>query len=110
MRPCLPMYSGIYFISELREKSRDNVQETALACDITTLSCHHLDHATHDHLTTSTVNTDHDTTSTVPHNDEEGWKRLGRPPTTTGLETHLHLSVRFFFLFLFLFLLTNLII
>ena len=56
----------------MREKSRDNVQEMALACDITTLSCHHLDYAAHDRLTTSTVNTDHDTTSTVPHNDEDG--------------------------------------
>ena len=56
----------------MREKSHDNVLETALACDITTLSCHHLDHATHDHLTTSTVNTDHVTTSTVPHNNKDG--------------------------------------
>ena len=56
-----------------------------------------------DHLTTLTVNTNHDTTTTVPHNDKEGWKRLGRPPTTTGLETRLHLPVCFFFYSFFFF-------
>ena len=37
-------------------------------------------------------------------------KRLCHPPTTIGLETHLHLSVCFFYIFLFLILLMNFII
>ena len=73
---------------------------------------HHLDHATHDHLTTSTVNTDHVTTSTVPHNDEDGLdgRCMEDRARDASADASPFIGMHFFFIFLFLILLMNFII